>query len=548
MSHLISIRANVVNIASRQIFPAEVQISKGKIATIQPAEAATCKYFLMPGFVDAHVHIESSMLVPAQFARLAVLHGTVATISDPHEIANVTGIEGVRYMVRNGNSVPFKFYFGVPSCVPATTFETAGAAIGSEQVKELFETDNLKYLAEMMNWPGVLHNHQEVIEKINIAKKLGKPIDGHAPGLRGEQAKQYAAAGISTDHECFTAEEALDKLAAGMKIIIREGSAAKNFNTLAPLLHDHWQHMMLCSDDKHPDSLLEGHINQLAARAVAMGIDVFKVLTAACLNPIHHYGLDVGQLRIGDPADFIMVEDLTHFKVLQTWINGELVAENGHSFIKAPIVEKQNHFNARPISPESLQIRAISDTVRAIKALDGELITYQETFAATVVNELAIADPSKDLLKIAVINRYGNAAPAVGFVRGFGLQQGAIASSIAHDSHNIVAVGTHDDLLCKAINAIIDAKGGIAACSKADIRLLPLPIAGLMSADDAYQVAHAYQDIDAFAKRLCAPHPSPLQAPFMTLSFMALLVIPSLKMSDLGLFDGHKFEFTRVFH
>jgi adenine deaminase len=548
MSHLISIRANVVNIAARQIFPAEVQISDGKIKAIQPTDAP-CKYFLMPGFIDAHVHIESSMLVPAQFARLAVLHGTVATVSDPHEIANVTGIEGVRYMVRNGNSVPFKFYFGVPSCVPATTFETAGATIGPEQVRELFQTDRLKYLAEMMNWPGVLYGNEDVAAKIKIAQELGKPIDGHAPGLRGEQAQQYAAMGMSTDHECFTAEEALDKLAAGMKIIIREGSAAKNFNALAPLLHEHWQQMMFCSDDKHPDSLLTGHINQLAARAVALGVDVFKVLEAACLNPINHYGLEVGRLRIGDPADCILVEDLTHFKVLQTWINGKLVAESGQSFIKAPVAEKQNHFNAQPISAESLGIRATTDTVKAIVALDGELITREEIVTATVENGFAIADPQKDLLKIVVVNRYNNASPAIGFIRGFGLQQGAIASSVAHDSHNIVAVGTNDELLCKAINAVIEAKGGISACNNTATKLLPLPVAGLMSAEDAYYVAQAYQDIDTFAKQLGASgQAAPLQAPFMTLSFMALLVIPALKMSDLGLFDGNKFEFTQVFH
>lgn len=547
MNHLISIRANVVNIAARQIFPAEVQISHGKIANIQPTDAP-CKYFLMPGFIDAHVHIESSMLVPAQFARLATLHGTVATVSDPHEIANVTGVEGVRYMVRNGNSVPFKFCFGVPSCVPATAFETAGAAISPEQVRELFQTDRLKYLAEMMNWPGVLYGNEDVAAKIKIAQELGKPIDGHAPGLRGEQARQYAAAGMSTDHECFTAAEAIDKLAAGMKIIIREGSAAKNFNALAPLLHEHWQQMMFCSDDKHPDSLLEGHINQLAARAVALGVDVFKVLTVACLNPIHHYGLDVGQLRIGDPADCILVEDLTHFKVLQTWINGELVAENGHSFIKAPVAEKQNYFHAKPISADSLQVRAVSDTVRAIVALDGELITREEFVKATIANGFAIADSGKDLLKIVVVNRYRNAPPAVGFIRGFGLRQGAIASSVAHDSHNIVAVGTDDELLAKAVNAIIEAQGGISACNNEETKLLPLPVAGLMSADDAYYVAQAYQDIDTFAKQLCAPvQAQPLHAPFMTLSFMALLVIPTLKMSDLGLFDGNKFEFAQVF-
>lgn len=544
MNHLIKIRANVVNIAERHIFPAEVHISKGKIAAVEPVDAP-CKYFLLPGFVDAHVHIESSMLVPAQFARLAVLHGTVATVSDPHEIANVMGIEGVRYMVRNGNTVPFKFCFGVPSCVPATVFETAGDTISLEQIEELFRVDGLKYLAEMMNWPGVLHQDPQVIAKIRMAQALGKPVDGHAPGLRGNQARQYAAAGMSTDHECFTAEEALDKLAAGMKIIIREGSAAKNFNALAPLLNEHWQQMMFCSDDKHPDSLLEGHINQLAARAVALGIDVFKVLQAACINPVVHYGLDVGLLRPGDPADCVLVEDLTNFKVLQTWINGELVAENGRSFISAPAAPIVNRFNISPIEPDMLGIIAASDAVLAIRAIDGALITEREIVQITPdPNGFAVADPSKDLLKIVVLNRYRQATPAIGFIRGFGIQQGAIASSVAHDSHNIVAVGTSDDLICKAVNEIIQSKGGISACTPVETRVLPLPVAGLMSAADAWQVAQAYQDIDAFVKTMHTP----LQAPFMTLSFMALLVIPELKMSDLGLFDGNKFEFAEVFY
>ncbi|MCS7019582.1 MAG: adenine deaminase [Cytophagales bacterium] len=547
MNHPVCIRANVVNIAQRHIFPAEVHISEGIIAAIRPMNAP-CQHFLLPGFIDAHVHIESSMLVPAQFARLATLHGTVATVSDPHEIANVMGIEGVRYMVHNGNSVPFKFFFGAPSCVPATGFETAGATLHAEQIRELFQKDRLKYLAEMMNYPGVLHQNEEVMAKIDIAKSLGKPIDGHAPGLCGELARQYAAAGISTDHECYTAQEALDKLAAGMKIIIREGSAAKNFDALAPLLDQHWQQMMFCSDDKHPDSLVEGHINQLAARAVALGLDVFKVLQAACLNPIHHYGLEVGQLRIGDPADCILVEDLTHFKVLQTWINGKLVAENGVPLIKAHhFTQKPNHFCVQPIQQEDLRLKATSNLVRTIVAYDGQLITGETYMPVTAENGWAIADPTKDLLKIVVVNRYRSAAPAIGFVKGFGLQCGAIASSVAHDSHNIVAVGTNDELLCRAINAVIAAKGGIAACSPHTTKLLPLPIAGLMSDQDAYYVAHTYQEIDSFAKTLCAPYPSAMKAPFMTLSFMALLVIPSLKMSDLGLFNGNKFEFSQVF-
>ncbi len=539
--HTFQLKANLVDIKSECIYPAHISVTNGLITNIEKINETPADYIL-PGFVDAHVHVESSMLTPCQFARLAVMHGTVATISDPHEIGNVLGIEGVEYMIENGKQVPFKFYFGAPSCVPATTFETAGAIINAADIEKLFQRDEIVYLAEMMNWPGVLSGDNIVLEKIALAKKYNKQVDGHAPGLRGEQAKKYIAAGITTDHECFTAEEALDKLKYGMKILIREGSAAKNFEALINLLHTYPNEIMFCSDDKHPDNLEHGHINLLVVRALEKGIDLFKILRAACLNPIEHYKLNVGQLRIGDPADFILVNNLKDFQVQKTYINGELVAENGKT--KIPFYESKivNNFSTSKKTPEQFKIKAKSEKIFAIEALDGQLITNKIAATARYINGYCEADVENDILKIAVVNRYSNAAPALGFIKNFGLKHGAIASTVAHDSHNIIAVGTNDEELCKAVNLLIDCKGGVAGLSSSMEMILPLPIAGIMSGEDAFEVAKHYTAIDAFAKELG----STLSAPFMTLSFMALLVIPHLKLSDKGLFDGDTFNFVEV--
>ena len=532
-----------VDILGKQIFPASLRINNGIIENIVPCENAPM-HFIMPGFIDSHVHIESSMLIPSSFARLAVVHGTIGTISDPHEIANVCGVEGVHYMIDNGKKVPFHFFFGAPSCVPATIFETAGASINSTQVAELLAHDDIYYLSEMMNFPGVLFKDEEVMKKISAAHKAGKPVDGHAPGLMGNAAKQYIHAGISTDHECFTIEEAVDKLSHGMKILIREGSAAKNFEALYELLDDHPHMTMLCSDDKHPDSLLDGHINTLCARAVAKGIDVFNVLRAACINPVIHYKLPTGQALIGDPANLIVVDDLVSFKVKQTYIKGALVAENGQSLI--PNVDEKiiNQFEAVAISEAAIQIKSTQyptnqqGAIPVIEAIDGQLITHCQWMQPTIQNHQLISNTEKDALKIVVYNRYINTAPKVAFIKNFGFQQGAIASTVAHDSHNIIAVGVDDESIVKAINLVIAEKGGISCVNHKETKVLGLPVAGLMSAEDPYMVADAYTQIDLMAKSLG----SKLSAPFMTLSFMALLVIPHLKLSDKGLFDGDEFK------
>lgn len=532
-----TIKGNLVDITARRIYAAEVAIEGGRIAEIKEVNEVV-QGFILPGFVDAHVHVESSMLIPSEFARLAVTHGTVATVSDPHEIGNVLGVEGVEFMIANGRKTPFHFFFGAPSCVPATVFETAGAAIDAAAVGALLGKPEVLYLSEMMNFPGVLNGDAEVMAKIAHAHRLGKPVDGHAPGLRGDEARRYIAAGISTDHECFTAEEALDKLKHGMKILIREGSAAKNFEALIDLLHDHPDMMMFCSDDKHPDSLEEGHINELCARAVAKGIDVFNVLQAACVNPVEHYKLPIGRLRKGDAADLIVVEDLVKFRVRKTYLNGALVAENGRSLIGSVPEEKPNRFHCTAKRPTDLAVAATGKDLLVITALDGQLITGKELMCPKVEHGFAVADPGRDLLKIAVVNRYKEAPPAIGWIKNFGLKRGAIAGSVAHDSHNIVAVGTNDADLCAAINLVIEARGGVSLADGATTNILPLPVAGIMTNVDAYSVAKDYARIDAQAKALG----STLAAPYMTLSFMALLVIPHLKMSDLGLFDGDSFQ------
>lgn len=549
-----SVTGQFVDIPQQKIYPATVVVEDGKISAVEPlSQLPEGKAdYILPGFIDSHVHIESSMLVPAEFARLAVVHGTVGTISDPHEIANVCGVAGVDFMIDNGNTVNFKFNFGAPSCVPATVFETAGAVIDAEAVKALLARKEIKYLSEMMNFPGVLNHDAEVMAKIQAAHAVNKPVDGHAPGLTGAAAKQYIDAGISTDHECFTAAEALDKLQYGMKILIREGSAAKNFEALVPLMHEHADHMMFCSDDKHPDSLMVSHINELCARAVAKGVDVFKVLQAACINPVKHYKMEVGLLQPGDDADFILVDNLENFKVSATYINGVLVASDGVSLIdtkQAAAVQPINNFNCRPRTIADIKVpfrvKENTDAIPVIEALDGQLITNKLSLAPVVEDDHFISDVSRDILKIVVVNRYNEAKTAGAFIRNFGLTGGAIASSVAHDSHNIVAVGVDDASITKAVNMVIAQEGGIslyvpATDNTAEIAMeLPLPVAGLMSAQDGYEVGHRYAAIDKAAKAAG----STLTSPFMTLSFMALLVIPHIKLSDLGLFDGDSFTF-----
>ncbi len=537
------ISGHIVDVISKTIYKGIIQIENGKINNIQPSENVDSQ-FIIPGFVDAHIHIESSMMMPAEFARYSLIYGTVACICDPHEIANVCGIEGVDYMIENGKHSPMQFYFGAPSCVPSTKFETSGAVLDAEAVETLLQRDDIYFLAEMMNYPGVIHKNKQVHLKLEAAKRAGKPIDGHAPGLMGDDLVAYAAGGITTDHECMTVEEAEAKMALGMKVLIREGSAAKNFDDLLPLLEKHAGNIMFCSDDKHPDDLIKnGHIDTLARRAVAAGYDPIEVLRVCSLNPIKHYKLEIGLLQQGDFADFVVVSDLKDFEVQSTYIRGEKVAENGQScferYIPAYLI---NNFNAIKITRDQLWVEPHGKQLKVIEVEDGQLFTHSIFCEPKIENGNVVSNIENDVLKLVVYNRYQPSSPAIGFIKNIGLKRGAIASTVAHDSHNIVAVGTSDAEITLAINRIIDSKGGIVACHGEQSCLLPLPIGGLMSDVEGTNIARKYEEVDAWAKELG----SSLNAPFMTVAFMSLLVIPELKLTDTGLFDGSIFAYTKL--
>lgn len=525
------ISGQIIDVVGRRMFSGTVTVENGKIADIIE-EPNNETQIIMPGLVDAHIHIESSMLVPSEFARMAVVHGSVGAVCDPHEIANVLGIKGIRFMIDNGKRVPFKFYFGAPSCVPATTFETSGAVLDHNDIETLMAMDDIHFLGEMMNYPGVIFNDEEVRLKLEAAKRHNKPIDGHAPGLRGENVKKYVSAGVSTDHECMTLEEALDKVKCGMKILIREGSAAQNFDSLIQLFNICPDRVMMCSDDRHPDDLVKYHTNNLVKRTISRGYDKFDVIRAATINPVEHYNLNVGLLQKNDPADFIVIDNFENFNVLQTYINGQLVAENGETKLKHLDTEPINNFNAEPITADDIYVEDNGKKVNAIEIIPDQIVTKK-----TVVDR-----HDSDVLKIVVVNRYQKSKPAVGYIKNFGLETGALASSIAHDSHNIVAIGCSDEEIAAAVNQIITCKGGITAYTREVCVTMPMPIAGLMNNGDGYIVAEAYKEVDAFAKKLGTP----LNSPFMTMGFMALLVIPSLKLSDKGLFDGDKFQFENL--
>ncbi len=537
------ITGNIVDVVSRRIFPGELTVSEGKIVSVEEKPVHS-SVFIMPGFVDAHIHIESSMLLPTEFARHASVHGTVACVCDPHEIANVCGVPGVDYMIENAQKSPMKFFFGAPSCVPATGIDTSGAVINSADIQELMTRENIHFLAEMMDYEGVVQGDDEVLKKIDAALKAGKPIDGHAPDMTGDNLVKYTAAGISTDHECMTPEEALGKIALGMHILIREGSAAKNFDALIPLIRNHAGKIMFCSDDKHPDDLIRnGHINQLVRRAVSAGYNPLDVIRAASYNPVKHYRLNVGLLRKGDDADFVIVDNLTDFNILETYIRGVKVAEKGESLLQFQSMNHAiNQFNASKLTPEDISVTPRGDKLKVIVVNDGQLFTHAGTFDPLIENGNVVSDIENDVLKLVVYNRYQNSKPSIGFIKNIGLKKGALASTVSHDSHNIVAVGTSDQEIVAAINRIIDSKGGILVCDREETYLLPLPVGGLMSTGDGFSVASNYELVDAKAKEFG----SALQAPFMTVAFMSLLVIPELKLTDKGLFDGINYGFTHL--
>jgi len=473
------ISGKIIDVHKRRVYPGKITVSSGLIESIEETDESP-DLFIMPGLVDAHVHIESSMLVPSHFAVAAVRHGTVAVVTDPHEIANVLGKEGVRFMLENAGNVPLKMLFGAPSCVPATTSETAGAKISAADIEELLKEPGIGFLAEMMNYPGVIYDDAEVHKKLEAAKKAGVPVDGHAPGLSGEKLKKYISSGISTDHECTSVEEALEKISGGMKILIREGSAAKNLDDLAPLLDYNPDDVMLCTDDLHPETLAKGHINRMVARLIGMGYDLFNVVRAASVNTIEHYKLKAGLLRKGDPADFIVVDDPGRMNVLQTWINGNMVFDGDRTLFSPGEVKGINRFKCTRLLTDEIRVINEGGKINVIVAQNGELLTGAE-IAAAGEDPFVSARPEEDLLKVVVKERYNDRPPAVGFIRGFGLKTGAMASSVAHDSHNIIAVGTNDRDIVTAINLIIDAEGGLSVVSEEGAEILKLPVAGIMS-------------------------------------------------------------------
>ncbi|MEY3310690.1 MAG: adenine deaminase [Bacteroidota bacterium] len=532
------ISGQYIDISKREIYPADIVIENGIIISITPCIEAP-DHYIMPGFVDAHIHIESSMLIPTEFSKLALVHGTIGTVSDPHEIANVLGIKGIDFMIENTKLSPLKCLFGAPSCVPATSFEHSGASISADDIHQLLSRDDIGYLSEMMNFPGVLNNDEEILKKISSARFYNKPIDGHAPGLLGNDAKTYISHGISTDHECTTLQEALDKISHGMKILIREGSAAKNFDALHPLISLFPHMCMFCSDDKHPDSLLEGHINILIKKAIHLGYDLFDVLSIACVHPVKHYSMPIGLLNIGDPADFIIVDSLIDFTVKSVFINGEQVVQNGTLDCTIPSVSYNDMSicNTKYITEKDIILYGDTSLVHVIEAIPGQIVTGRSLYKMESIDGILSSSTIDDILKIIVINRYSDSKPAIGFIKGFGLKCGAIASTIAHDSHNIIAVGVDDTSIMKAVNALIEEKGGISLYNNT-LSVLPLDIAGLMSSQDAHTVANRYIEIERLVKQTGCTMP----APYMALSFMALLVIPTLKLSDIGLFDGEIFE------
>ena len=533
----------VIDAINGKQFKGEIIVENGVIISIKESNHF-CENYILPGLVDAHIHIESSMTIPSSFARMVVQKGTVAVVSDPHEIANVLGEKGIDFMIENAKKTPLKVYFGVPSCVPATPFESSGCVLGQVEIERLLAREDLYFLSEMMNFPGVINEFPDVMNKIAAAKKQNKLIDGHAPGLRGNDLEKYVEAGISTDHECFTYEEAVEKIGLGMKILIREGSAAKNFDTLYKLIGEYPNMVMLCTDDSHPDTLIEeGHIDKLIRKGIKNGLDIYKLIRSAVVNPVQHYGLNVGLLREGDPADFIIVDDLDKFNIKETIIDGISVFKNGEVLFDKIDTEPINLFNRGKICEKDIKVKQQEGKIRVITAVDGELITGQELHDPLIENGHIISDVKNDILKMAVINRYKNEPIQIGFIKNIGLKKGAIASSIAHDSHNIIAVGVSDDDIVSVVNKLIENKGGIVVGDKEKQLDLKLEVAGLMTSKDGTEVAKLYNELNVLAKE----YGTKLKSPFMTIAFMSLLVMPELKLGDKGLFDVNKFDFVDLF-
>lgn len=535
------IEGNIVDIHNREIFPGSITIDKKGVIVSIDRNLKKYDYYICPGFIDAHVHIESSMLIPEEFSKLAIRRGTIAIINDPHEIANVMGMEGINYMIENSSKSDIKMFFTIPSCVPATPFDSSGSVISSQDVEKMAASGKFIGLSEMMNVPGVLHQDPEVMSKLEIARRYHLKIDGHAPGLSGEELKQYIATGISTDHECVSVEEAKEKISNGMKILIREGSAAKNYEALKQLIATNPDDVMFCTDDSHPDELLlEGEIDKLVSRAIKDGFDLFDVLKIASYNPVLHYGIGVGTMKIGDSADFIKIRNLESFETLAVYIGGiEKFNLNKKAVINPNESSKAiNNFQRHVISISDIS-KPVEKELVCIKVFQGEIITGRADFTIPSPSLNFESDIERDILKIVYLNRYQNSPPKVGFISGFGLKEGAFATSISHDSHNIIAVGCSDKDILDVINTVIEEKGGLAVKNNNGIMKLSLPFAGIMTCASGEKTAFAWNKLTHELNRMGCMFDSP----FMTLSFMSLIVIPQLKIGEQGLFDFNSFKF-----
>ena len=564
--------AYILDVLTDSVYPARITIEDGifkQIIPIQVTEETKIDVdgLLLPGFIDSHIHIESSMITPAQFARIAVRHGTTSVICDPHEIANVCGIEGIEFMIENAKTVPFNFYFTAPSCVPATGFETSGAVLNSDEIEYLLQKDEVVALGEMMNFPGVINGDGEVLRKLELARQYRKPIDGHAPLVSGQDLDKYIEQYIITDHECSNFKEAIEKKQKGMKIMVRDGSSAKNMEALLDFSAriDHLKNQesfgiiptevlsrrihspifdFIVSDDKHPNDLINGHLNLSVKKASELGIDIIKAIEMVTINPASHYSLEAGSIVTGAKADFIIVDNLHDFNIKKTYIGGECVFDGENVLFDVEDVDVSNTINADKKHACDFDIYFDGDEceVNVIKCYNGELLTKKSTATLKTKDGIVQPDIYEDVLKISVVERYGGNTITNAFIKGFGLKKGAIASSVAHDSHNIIVVGYSSEMMAEAVNTVIENRGGLAVVSEDFSDSLSLPIAGLMSNEDAFDVAKKLDVLHRMASALGCK----LDSPFMTMAFMALLVIPSLKISDEGLFDGDNFEFIDV--
>ena len=551
---LLLTNAQVINVFGGEIIKDAIAISDGIIVGYGQYKAKNTidlkGRYVAPGFIDSHVHIESSMTCISEFAKAVLVHGTTAVAADPHEIANVLGAAGIEYMLKSAEQQPMNIYFTLPSCVPATDMETAGAHLTAEDLQPFFDREKIVALAEMMNFPGVIFRDADVLAKIESARLQKKPVDGHAPGLKEQALYAYIAAGIQSDHECTTAQEAKEKLMAGMYIMVREGTGAKNLQALLPVINAKTsRRMMWCTDDRHPHDLIEdGHIDSIVREAIASGLDPMIAIQMATLNPAEYFGLShLGAIAPGKQADLVVFSDIKKPVIDQVYYRGVLTAENGR-------IQDDIRFPAAATVPPSIQVElpnidfsipAEKNRVRVIEIVAGQLITHERIEKAAVKNNEAVSDVSRDLLKIAVVERHkGTGSIGKAFVKGFGIQRGALASSVAHDSHNIIIVGATDEDMQAALKAVVQMGGGLAAVLDQKILAeLALPVAGLMSLEPVRSVRDQLDRLIQSSHEMGAE----LKDPFMMLSFLALPVIPELKLTDRGLIDVNKFEVVSLF-